>query len=164
MRTAPRVLARELVSRLAGDRRLPVGGVARDRRLLRRALRDREPGAVLAIGTGVAVRQVLPLARVDVAGVIPHLREVTVCSRASGAGSLPPGRWDTIVVTEPGADLAARLAAAVPAARPRGRLLVLDRHRWTAEDPEPRALRAVGDVVQVVGRGAARVWVTELGA
>lgn len=151
MTPRPRQLVRDLAARVIGERAAPVGGVARDRRLLRRALGHRTPGRVLVVGPGLAVRQVLPGLHVDVAGPLPHL-EVTVCSSVDAPGSLPPARWDTVVVTDPGRDLAGRLAAVRTACRPGGRVLVLDR----TGDVEP-VLARVADVEGHVGRRP-RVW------
>jgi len=153
----PRALLRELASRVLGDRPAPVGGVARDRRLLRRALRRADVGRVLVVGPGLALRQALPGAQIDVAGTSPHSAEVTVCSVAIGRGSLPARRWDTVVVTEPGADLRARLEAVREACRPGGRLLVLDR-----DGLDPALLQTVAVPSGVVGSGRLLVWLGEV--
>lgn len=148
--------AREAVRRLAerfiGERAAPVGGVARDRRLVRRTLAGEPVGRVLVVGPGLAVRQALPGAVVDVAGTSPHSEEVTVCSPALDAGSLPPLRWDTVIVTDPGPDLSRRLAAVRPACRPGGRLVLVS----AADDAVP-----VGFDVRVAMRHGGRgSWVT----
>lgn len=142
---------RERVGRHAGDRRLPVGSVARDRRLLSRALRHVPAGRALVVGPGLAVRQALRRAPVDVAGTSPHAEEVTVCSLVLGAGSLPPARWDLVVVTDPGSDLRRRLDAVRPACRPGARLLLLGR----TEDAAPDGLL----VTRTLARSGRRVWV-----
>lgn len=156
----PRRLARRVAARVAGERRLPVGGVARDRRLLRRALGRQRRGRVLVVGPGLAARQVLAPADVDVTGTSPHSAEVTVCTTALGAGTLPPARWDTIIVSDPGPDWAARLAAVLPACR--GRLLVLDRAGRPLEPDEIERLTAAARVRDVVGGSRRRVWVMEV--
>jgi hypothetical protein len=155
-----RALLSTLRHRLVGDRPLPVGRLARDRRLMRRALRGRARGKVLVVGPGTAVVQALPELAVDVAGTSPHQREVTVCSAVTRPGSLPPHRWDTIVVTDL-ADLPTRLTALVPACRTGGRLLVVDRFGWSDDAPEARALAQWAAVVEPVGRRA-RLWVAEV--
>jgi hypothetical protein len=154
----PRELLRELAGRWLGEQPVPVGGVARDRRLLRRALGSQALGQVLVVGPGLATRQALPGIEVDVAGTEPHMPEVTVCSRASGAGSLPRARWDTVIVAQPGADFGERLRAVVPACRAGGRLVVIDRVGWDDQAPEARALAEVADITEVVHRRGRWLW------
>lgn len=160
----PRELVRRLAERWVGERAVPVGGVARDRRLLRRALSGAPAGRVLVVGPGLAARQALPQASVDVAGTVPHMAEVTVCSAATGARSLPADRWDTVIVSDPGADLPGRMAAVRSACRPGGRVLVIDRSGWAADGPEARALTAAVTVTAVTGRGRHRVWTARVGS
>lgn len=148
---------RQVAARRLGERPAPVGGVARDRRLLRRALAPESAGRVLVVGPGLATRQALPGRHVDVAGTVPHHAEVTVCSLVAGPGSLPEGRWDTVVIAEPGPDLPGRLDAARRACRPGGRVLVLER-----TGVEGTALSEVATVTGVLGRGRRRLWVGEV--
>lgn len=147
--------AREAIRRIAeryvGERAAPVGGVARDRRLVRRTLDGQPVGRVLVVGPGLAVRQALRGAVIDVAGTSPHSEEVNVCTPALDAGSLPSGRWDTVVVTDRGPDLSRRLAAVRPACRPGGRLVLVG----SADDPPPSGL----DVRSTVRRRGRRSWV-----
>lgn len=157
-----RHLLRALASRCLGDRAAPVGGVARDRRILRRALRGRAAGRVLVVGSGLAARQALPACRLDVVGTNPHAAEVTVCSTASGVGSLPSARWDTVIISDPGHDFVERIRAVRSACRPGARLLVLDRAGWDREAPEPRALAEVATITQVLGRQRHRLWLAEV--
>lgn len=157
-----RRLVRDLAGRWLGERAAPVGGVARDRRALRRALGGREVGRVLVVGPGLATRQALPGARVDVAGTSPHMLEVTVCSTASAAGSLPANRWDTVIVADPGTDLPGRLQAVVPACRAGARLVVIDRDGWAADAPEVRALAAAADITGILGRRRHRLWLAQV--
>lgn len=158
MSPGARERVRALASRLFGERPLPVGDVARDRRVLRRVLTGRPPGRVLVVGRGLPVRQALPGVAVDVAGTSPHLAEVNVCSSVTSTGSLPRNRWDTVVVSEPGPDPAGRLQAVVAACRPGGRLLLLDRTGWVPALPsDDRSL------LQVVHEGRShRVWAGEV--
>lgn len=158
-----RELARTLAVRVFGDRPAPVGEVARERRLLQAALADRPVGRVLVVGPGTAARQALAPAGVvvDVAGTVP-LPEVTVCSAVDEAGSLPPARWDTVVVSDPGDDLLGRLRAVVPACRAGAIVLVVDRGQWPAGSPEADALRRVA-AAPVTTRGRHRVWAAEVG-
>lgn len=160
----PRELVRALAERRVGERPVPVGGVAGDRRLLRRALADTDVGHVLVVGPGLAARQALPGVAVDVVGIVPHRADVTVCSAATGPRSLPPDRWDTVIVVEPGPDLPGRLAAVATACRPSGRVLVLDRSGWTADGPQVRALAAIATVTGVRGRGRRRLWTAQMGS
>ena len=156
----PRERVRHLAGRLLADRAVPVGRVARDRRLLRQVLTG-DPGRVLVLGPGLAVRQVLPRARVDVAGTSPHVPEVTVCSTAQGPRSLPTARWDVVVVPELGPDPQARVQAATAACRPGGRVLLLDREGWPPDNPVPAALARDADVRTVVLGRTDRLWVAE---
>jgi hypothetical protein len=156
------VPARARVARLLGDRPLPIGNVARDRRLVRRALGGRFLGRVLVVGPGRAVRQALPDVGVDVAGTDPHALDVNVCSAVHGTGSLPPERWDTVVVRDCGSDVAARFAAVVPACRPRATLIVFDPGGGRASSTAAGALAQVAVVRSVIGRGEHRLWIAEL--
>lgn len=138
--------------RKVARRAMSIGRDTRDRRLLRRAVAD-DPGRVLVVGPSRAARRLFGM--VDVAGTDQYSTEITVCSAAVGAGTLPAGRWDTIVVTEPGRDLSARLDAVLPACR--ARLVIVERRRH-APDVEQH-LRARADVRGVVGGARRRVWV-----
>ena len=151
---------RSAAARVFGDRPAPVGRVARDRRLLRRALTGIDPGAVLVVGRSLATRQALPGRSVDVADTVPY-PEVTVCSAVGGPGSLPEARWDT-VVTEPGPDPAGRLAAVRAACRPGGRVLLRDDSGDDASAPGPAALAAVARPGRPLGRGRRRLWPAEV--
>jgi hypothetical protein len=122
-----RQIIRTLAARWIGERPIPIGGVAKDRRLLRRALRGRSVGRVLVIGSSVAVRQALPDVDVDVVGTSPHALDVTVCSAVGGVHSLPRARWDTVIFSQPGPELPDRLSAVIPACRPYARLIVMSR-------------------------------------
>jgi hypothetical protein len=153
-----RELVRETAARVFGERPAPVGGVARDRRLLRRALAGNDPGVVLVVGPSLATRQALPGRPVDVADTVPY-PEVTVCSAVAGPGSLPEARWDTVVVAEVGPDPAARLAAVRAACRPGARVLLLDDTGDDATGPGPAALAAVARTGRPLGRrGRRRLW------
>lgn len=162
MRRQLRQGVRALAARLLGERAVPIGQVARDRRILRRALRGLPVGRVLVIGPGLAARQAWPDARVDVAGTSPYSTEVTVCSTALGAGSLPPARWDTVVISAVGDDLSQQLAAVQPACRANARLLVLDREGSAGPAPHARALAEAASTTDVIARGRQRVWVAEV--
>ncbi len=157
-----RALVRELAGSWLGERAVPVGDVAANRRLLRRALSTLDLGSVLVVGAGLAARQALPSVEVDVAGTSPHMHEVTVCSRVDGSASLPAARWDTVVVLDPGADLRGRLRAVLPASRAAGLLVLLDRAAWSEDGPELRALREQTRVVAVHGGGRRRLWIAEV--
>jgi hypothetical protein len=125
MMSKVRQLMWRLLGRWLGERAVPIGGTARDRTLLRRALGGSQAGRVLVVGPGLAVRQALPLNEVDVAGTSPYSAEITVCSAVRTVGSLPSQRWDTVVVTDTSAHLDERLRAVAPACRASARLLVL---------------------------------------
>ncbi len=148
-----RTRVREVLGRLTGERPLPVGGLADERRLLRHVLDPATAGAVLVVGPSLSVRQVLRDRAVDVAGTAPGAPEVTVCSTADRARSLPLARWDTVVLTGPDAAAAPRLRAVQRACRPGGLVLVLEPDRG---DDLLAPLTALGDVERVVrGRGRA---------
>jgi len=74
--------------------------VAADRRLLaaERALLGRD---VAVLGASLAVRQALPDVRLDVIGTDPFDPSVTVLSDGLGPGSLPIGRWSSLVLVDP---------------------------------------------------------------
>ena len=162
MRTRARALVRRLAARWVGERRIPFGSVARDRRVLRRALRTEPVGRVLVVGHGLAARQALAPLAVDVAGTNPHSAEVNVCSAVRGADSLPPGRWDTVLISEHTSDFVEQLDAIRPACRPGARLYVLDRDGWDDQSPQARSLAAVGSVHKVVEGPRRHVWVTQV--
>lgn len=129
----PRTSVRRL-HRLLGPR-------GHDVRALRGALQGVQ-GRVLVVGDRRALERALQEAPValDVAGTDSADPAVTVVSAVSGPGSLPVGRWDAVVVTEPGPRPDQRLAAARAACRAPGRLVVLDRRRGGLS----RSLRAGG--------------------
>ena len=151
-----RTRVREALGRLTGERPLPVGGLADERRLLRHVLDPVTAGEVLVVGPSLSVRQVLGDRPVDVAGTVPHRPEVTVCSTADRPRSLPAARWDTVVLTGPDAAAAPRLEAVQRACRPGGRVLVL-----TAG--EGLQLGALGHVEQAVRRRGRAVLVVRKG-
>ena len=72
MTSRPRQLLRRVASKWIGERAIPVGGVASDRRLLRRVLEGRSVGRVLVIGRSLAARQALAPMQIDVAGTSPY--------------------------------------------------------------------------------------------
>src|SRR5215212_9295227 len=72
----PRLMLGKVASRWFGERRLPIGGTSRDRRLLREVLNSAEAGRVLVVGPSLAARQALAKHPVDVAGTNPFLNEV----------------------------------------------------------------------------------------
>ena len=158
--------ARRLLWRLigpwVGERPLPVGGVARDRHLLRRAFARRPVGRVLVIGPALAARQALPAVKIDVAGTSPHRAEVTVCSAVRGVDSLPARRWDTIVITDPDEDLPARLRAILPACRPAAQLVVVDRGEPADQGARELAIQEVASIEKVLARHGHRAWVASI--
>ena len=157
--TAWRARVRRLVAAWAGERVLPVGGVARDRRLLEQVLGgSSDPGRVLVVGAGLPVRQALPARYVDVAGTSPHAAEVTVCSSARTPHSLPAARYDTVVVTSTGEDWEGRVTAVGGSCRPGALVLVLERDGWRPEGPELTALGRLGEVRVAGARGRHRLW------
>lgn len=162
MTSGPRRLLSRLARRWVGERAIPVGGLARDRRFLRRALRGQDWGRVLVIGPGLAVRQVLPPGRVDVVGTSPYRSEVTVCSALVGPRPLPPGRWDTLVMTEVDEGFGDRLRAAVPACRPEARVVVFERHGQPDAVGHVSELTAVASLEQVLLRQGRRLWVARV--
>jgi hypothetical protein len=162
MKAKARALIRRLAARWVGERRIPFGSVASDRRVLRRALRAEPVGSVLVVGPGLAARQALAPIAVDVAGTNPHSAEVNVCSAVRGAGSLPPARWDTVLISEHASDFVEQLDAIRPACRLGARLLVLDREGWDDQSPQARSLADVASVQKVVGGPRRRVWVTRV--
>lgn len=101
-------LRSRVAAAVVGERRLPVGTVARERRLIRRAI-GADVRAVLVIGPGLAARQALRAAVVDVVGLSPHAAEVTICSAALEAGSLPVRQWEAVIVSH--VDIGPRLEA-----------------------------------------------------
>jgi hypothetical protein len=163
MMSKVRQLVRRLLGRWLGERPIPVGGVARDRTLLRRALGGTDAGRVLVVGPGLAIRQALPFNEVDVAGTSPYSSEINVCSAVRTVGSLPPQRWDTVVVTDSGAHLDERLRAVAPACRASARLLVLGR----TEQALPGQLSAISEVASIEGMlisQSHRLWVARMRA
>lgn len=145
-----------------GERPLPIGRNARDRRLLRRALDSSPVGRVLVVGSGLAVRQALSAAPIDVAGTNPHAPEVTVCSSVRTVNSLPRERWDTIVITDPTGELPDRLRAVQPACRRGGCLIVVD--RGESSDPADRilAIAQVACLEKMVAGRHHRLWLARM--
>src|SRR5690242_8406687 len=94
-------MVRRRANRLGEDFRLPIGRVAETRRLLRRLLRAQAAGRVLVVGRVPPVRQAMPGSLLDIAGTDPTSNNVTVCSRVDARGTLPPARWDTVIVNDP---------------------------------------------------------------
>jgi hypothetical protein len=166
VRSNVRAVARTTAARLLGERALPMGAVATERRLVLQALSGQFVGAVLVVGPGLAVRQALAGTHVDVAGTSPHNDEVTVCSRVQGPGSLPHRRWDTVIIAQRAdADLPGRLAAIAPACRPGARLLVMeraDRSGIQRRNRPPEALASVADIRGHVGRPGRGVWLARV--
>lgn len=162
MITEVRNLRRKYAARWIGERPIPIGGVARDRRLLLVVLDPTEVGSVLVVGSSVAARQALASIDVDVAGTNPHNNEVTVCSRVLEADSLPKSRWDTVIINSPGADLRERLRAVRPACRPSGRLLVLERGPRSAHPGHAVTLAELGAQVEVWARRHNCAWSVRL--
>lgn len=153
---------RGVAARWVGERAIPVGGMARDRRLLRQALEGTSVGRVLVVGPGLAVRQALPGAHVDVAGT-SRSAEITVCSDVRGENSLPRQRWDTVIVTDPGGDLGERLRAIQHACRRPAHLLVLDRtERATTAGAIMAALAEVASVEDRLVRRGRSVWLSRV--
>jgi hypothetical protein len=157
-----RLLLTRAAGRLLGERALPVGALARDRRLLRHALPPESLGRVLVVGSSLAARQAWPGATVDVVGTSPYAAEVTVCSRLDGPASLPRARWDTVVVTEVSQGLTERLQVLGPACRPQGRLVLLERKGPTDLARPATALRQVAVLQQVHLRRSRRLWIAQV--
>lgn len=153
--------ARTAFLKRVGERRLPVGNVALDRRLLRRALGEHAGGSVLVVGPGLAARQAFPDAQVDVAGTSPHSAEISVCSAVDKPTALPPARWSTVIVMDLGADPAGRLGAARRACRDGGTLLVVDRIGWDEHSPEVAMLAGMAAVTRAVGAATRRAWLAK---
>ena len=105
--------------------RLPVGRVARHRRLLRRVLADAPVGRVLVVGPWRAALQAFTSSRVDVAGTSPHTEQITVCSTVEVPGSLPSRRWDTVILSG-STNAADRMLAVLPACRPGARVVLVE--------------------------------------
>lgn len=160
--TSPlRRLTRRAAGRLLRERPIPVGAVARDRRLLRHHLPPESVGRVLVVGSSLAARQAWPRATVDVAGTSPYAAYVTVCSHLDGPASLPAARWDTVVVTEVDQGLAERLRTLGPACRPQARLVVLQDDDDTVQGTMA-ALGQVAELPQVCRRRGRALLVAEV--
>ena len=105
--------------------RRPVGLVATDRRLLG-AERASLGTDVAVLGESLAVRQALPDVRLDVIGTDPFDLSVTVLSDGLGPGSLPVGRWSSLVLVDPPVDQRSTLLdAAATACQVDGVVVVL---------------------------------------
>jgi hypothetical protein len=162
MNSFVRRILRIAAARWVGERIVPVGGVARDRRLLRSVLAGEDPGKVLVVGPNIAARQALRGRPVDVVGTSPYTQYVTVCSELRRVGSLPPRRWSTVILSAPGDELQARLERVLPACRPGARLIVLDRGAWAKDPGRKGAIESVAHIEQTFARGAHRVWSARL--
>ena len=116
--------------------RWPVGVVAADRRLLaaERPFLGRD---VAVLGPSLAVRQALPDVRLDVIGTDPFDLTVTVLSDGLGPGSLPVGRWSSLVLVDPPVDQRSLLLdAAATACRVDGVVAILAGRgdaEWTSD-------------------------------
>jgi hypothetical protein len=133
-----RLLRRQLgaLRRRTRTWRRPLGVVAADRRLLaaERALLGRD---VAVLGASLAVRQSLPDVRLDVIGTDPFDPSVTVLSDGLGPGSLPVGRWSSLVLVDPPVDQRSLLLdAAATACRVDGVVVILAGRgdaEWTSD-------------------------------
>ncbi len=134
---------------------VPIGRVARHRRLLRRALSGGPVGRVLVVGPWRSVRQAFPAADMDVAGTSPHTRQVTVCSDVRAPGCLPSRRWDTVIVSDQ-VHLSDRLRAVQPACRPGARVVLIG-PAASASTPEA-LLPATSSHTLETHRDRVRIW------
>jgi hypothetical protein len=141
MNSRMRTLLSRVAARWIGERVIPVGGVAGDRRLLRTGLTF-PVGRALVIGPSTAARQALRGSHVDVAGTSPQAAEVTVCSSARDEDSLPRGRWNTVIITDSTVDRE-RLRAVAQACSPGARLLILRR------DQQGKAWKDLAEVAEL---------------
>jgi hypothetical protein len=161
MNTRTRRLLRRVAARWIGERVIPVGGVAGDRRLLRSGLTF-PVGRALVIGPSTAARQALRGSLVDVAGTSPHAADITVCSTVRDEDSLPRGRWNAVIITDSTVDLRRRLHAVAKACSPGARILILQRNQqsktWKDDAlvPEPCALE------DTLERGSRRLLVARM--
>lgn len=144
---------RRRLARFALEHRLPWGQAARRRRLLRAAT-ARRPDSVLVVGDPLRVLAPWSGLVPDVAGTSPHDPRVTVVSAVEAPGSLPSGRWEVVVVTEPGVDPAGRSAACWRAVAPGGRLVLLDGARGLPPPAAASRLSCAGDEAVVATRPA----------
>jgi len=158
-----RATLRVFIARWVGERPIPIGGVAADRRLIRRALAGRVPGRVLVVGPGLAARQALKGVKVDVAGTSPHSSEVNVCSSVRGATSLPADRWDTVIISAP-ADLRSQLEAIRPACHRPAQILVIDRTSHSTRSVDPLTVQAELGEASALRRGRRRAWIAAVPA
>ena len=134
-----RLLRRQLGSlrRRVRTWRRPVGMIAADRRLLG-AERASLGADVAVLGESLAVRQALPDVRLDLIGNDPFDSSVTVLSDCLGPGSLPVGRWSSLVLVDPPRDQRSTLLdAAATACRVDGVVVILV-DRGDAEWPADR--------------------------
>jgi hypothetical protein len=158
MTAAPRRLVQALAKRWVGERPIPVGGLARDRVLLRRALGGAASVRVLVVGPGLAVRQALTTAQVDVVGTSPYRSEVTVCSDLMRATSLPRARWETVIITTVEDNFAQQLPILVSACQPGGRMAVFQRTGAEQNLGYVSELASVATLEQVLLKGRRVVW------
>jgi hypothetical protein len=164
MTSRPRQLLGRVASKWIGERAIPVGGVASDRRLLRRVLEGRSVGRVLVIGRSLAARQALAPMQIDVAGTSPYATEITVCSTVNGVDSLPRARWDTIIFTDAGRNLSRQLAAARQACRVGARLIILDCGLPMADEDVATTLTEVASIEELLVHRGRRLWLARVPA
>jgi hypothetical protein len=161
MTSRTRRLLRWAAARWIGDHVVPVGGVAGDRRLLRRGL-SFPVGRALVVGHSTAARQAMRGSHVDVAGTNPHAAEITVCSMVRDPGALPPRRWNTVIVTDSTVNLGQRLHAISPACLPGARLLVLERDQRNRTANDHALVEHVCALENTLERGSRRLLVARM--
>jgi hypothetical protein len=161
MTSRTRRLLRWVAAHWIGDHVVPVGGVAGDRRLLRRGLTF-PVGRALVVGPSTAARQAMRGSHVDVAGTSPHAAEITVCSTVRDPGALPPGRWNTVIVTESTVDLRQRLQAIAPACLPGARLLILERDQRSRTANDHAQVAQLCALESTLERGSRRLLVARM--
>jgi hypothetical protein len=162
MTSSARRILQVVAARWVGERVVPVGGVARDRRLLREAVAGADLGRVLVVGPSISARQALRGRPVDVVGTSPYAPYVTVCSAMRHPTSLPIRRWDTVILSDPGDELTLRLARVLPACRPEATLIVLDRGAWASDPRRATAIDEVARIDRTLVRGRHRLWMARL--
>jgi hypothetical protein len=150
-----------VAARWIGDHVIPVGGVAGDRRLLRRGVTF-PVGRALVVGPSTAARQAMRASSVDVAGTNPHAAEINVCSTVSDPGALPLGRWDTVVVTDFTVNLQRRLQAIAPACLPGARLLILERDQRSRTANDHALTEQPCTIESTLERGSRRLIVARM--
>jgi hypothetical protein len=162
MTSSARRVLQTASARWVGERVVPIGGVARDRRLLRKVVAGADLGSVLVVGPSISARQALRGWPVDVVGTSPYATYVTVCSAMRHVTSLPTARWDTVILSAPGEELTLRLARVLPACRSEATLIVLDRGPWALDPDRATAIEAVARIDRTLVRGAHRIWSARL--